>query len=321
MWSNLLRFVGEGITVRDLVAAVGLPKSQALSRLGGVERWRYVSVGPTRGGKREGYGSARGTKDDWLVRFTQDGERAASIWPDLPQVIEDRWRRRFGSASVDELIAALRDVDDDLGVALPEYLPVVSSTSGMALELPSVGERRTSAELPLVGLLAHALMAYTVEFEEASALSLPLSANVFRVLADEGTPVRDLPALTGLSKEAVTVSLTALGKTGYVVVEGAPASKRMTRLTPAGVKQQVENARLHASLEVRWKTRFGSALRASLAHVLDHPELGAGLRPHPGGWRASPPYRKHTEALIDDPRGTLPHYPMVLHRGGWPDGS
>jgi hypothetical protein len=25
--------------------------------------------------------------------------------------------------------------------------------------------------------------------------------------------------------------------------------------------------------------------------------------------------------MINDPSAGLPHYPMVLHRGGWPDGS
>ena len=43
MWSNLLRFVGDGITVDELVAAVGLPRRRVLSAIGGVERWRYVS--------------------------------------------------------------------------------------------------------------------------------------------------------------------------------------------------------------------------------------------------------------------------------------
>jgi hypothetical protein len=38
--------------------------------------------------------------------------------------------------------------------------------------------------------------------------------------------------------------------------------------------------------------------------------LFRGLEPHPGGWRES--VRKPD---------TLPHHPMVLHRGGYPDGS
>ena len=43
--------------------------------------------------------------------------------------------------------------------------------------------------------------------------------------------------------------------------------------------------------------------------------------PHPDGWRANPPYARLTQAMIADPAGALPHYPMVSHRGGYPDGS
>jgi hypothetical protein len=323
MWSNLLRFVGDGITVRELVAAVGLPKSSVLSRVGGVERWGYVSVGPSTR-KREGYGSARGVKDEWVVRLTPAGRRAAGIWPVLPAEIEARWRQRFGAAEIDELVGALRSVDEKIDARLPAYLPIVSSTRAMALELGHQKPQR-GVDLPLVVLLAHALMAYTLAFEEASALALPLSANVFRVLDGNGVPVRELPSLTGISKEAVAVSLTSLTKTDYAVVAGAPASKRTIRLTPAGEKLRTDQRRLHARIRKRWKTRFGTnvvePLRAALEHVLDHPELPSGLTPYPDGWRASKPYAHQTQALLADPRGRLPHCPMVLHRGGWPDGS
>jgi O-methyltransferase involved in polyketide biosynthesis len=54
--------------------------------------------------------------------------------------------------------------------------------------------------------------------------------------------------------------------------------------------------------------------------------LGAGFDtsafrlPWPPGTRC-PPYQRLTEAMIADPAGTLPHYPMVSHHGGYPDGS
>jgi hypothetical protein len=323
MWSNLLRFVGDGITVRELVAAVGLPESSVRSRLGGVERWGYVSVGPSTG-KREGYGSARGTNDEWKVRCTSAGERAAAIWPALPGEIEARWRERFGAAEIDELLGALRAVDERIDADLPEYLPIVSSTHAMALELGHQKPRQ-GTDLPLVALLAHALMAYTLDFEKDSALSLPLSANVFRVLDGDGVLVRELPSLTGISKEAVAVSLTSLAKTDYVIVEGAPASKRTIRLTPAGETLRTVHPRLHAGIGKRWATRFGTnvvePLRAVLERILDHPELPAGLTPYPGGWRASKPYARLTRGVLAEPRGRLPHCPVVLHRGGWPDGS
>ena len=316
MWSNLLRFVGDGATVGELVAAVGLPKRSALSRLGGVERWRYVSVGPA-AGKREGYGSARGTKDDWVVRFTPAGLHAAEIWPALPAEIEARWRERFGDQEVGALLDALRAVDEAIDTPLPEFLPVVSSTQAHALELPSVETRAATDDLSLITLLAHALMAYTIDFESGSPVSLPLSANVLRVLGEAAVPVRELPALTGVSKEAVEVSLTPLVKTEYVVVEGAPASKRTIRVTPAGAALQADQRHLHARIGKQWD----AGLRTSLEHILGHPHLSAGLQPYPAGWRASKPYAQQTGAVLADPRGALPHYPMVLHRGGWPDGS
>jgi DNA-binding MarR family transcriptional regulator len=315
MWSNHLRFVGDGITVGEWVAAIGLPKRNALSRLGGVERWRYVSVGPATG-KRDGYGSGRGTKDDWVVRFTPAGLRAAEIWPVLPAEIEARWRERFGADEIDALREALRAVAEAVETPLPEFLPVVSSTNAMALELPS-GEPLAASDLSLVTLIAHALLAYTIDFEDGSPVSLPLSANVLRVLDETGVSVSELPALTGVSKEAVEVSLTALKKTDYVVVEGAPASKRTVRVTPAGATLQADQRRLHARIEKRWD----AGLRTSLERILDHPDLATGLQPYPAGWRASKPYAQQTEAVLANPLGRLPHYPMVLHRGGWPDGS
>ncbi len=36
---------------------------------------------------------------------------------------------------------------------------------------------------------------------------------------------------------------------------------------------------------------------------------------------AGEPYLAQTAAMLEDPTRMLPHYPMVLHRGGWPDGS
>lgn len=72
-------------------------------------------------------------------------------------------------------------------------------------------------------------------------------------------------------------------------------------------------------IEERWRQRFGDAvvteLRLSLEPLVgdarshDTP-LFEGLEPYPGGWRA--PCGKPS---------ALPHYPMVLHRGGYPDGS
>ena len=71
--------------------------------------------------------------------------------------------------------------------------------------------------------------------------------------------------------------------------------------------------------EEGWQVRFGKdtirKLRESLGRLVGEPTtqlspLLQGLEPYPDGWRAS----------VRTP-DTLPHYPMVLHRGGFPDGS
>ena len=127
----------------ELVAAVGLPKPSVLSRVGGVERWGYVSVGRSTA-KRDGYGSASGVKDEWVVQLRPAGRRAAGIWPALPGEVEARWRERFGATEIDELVGALRAVDETITVELPQYLPIVSSAHGMALERSTVRWGRVS---------------------------------------------------------------------------------------------------------------------------------------------------------------------------------
>ena len=114
------------------------------------------------------------------------------------------------------------------------------------------------------------------------------------------------------------MALTFLAKTQFVAVEGTSAATKRARLTPKGQKAKRTVARLQADAAQRRETR---SLRPALECVLEHADLARGLEPHPGGWRAGKPYVARTEAILAEPRSALPHYPMVLHRGGWPDGS
>ena len=89
-------------------------------------------------------------------------------------------------------------------------------------------------------------------------------------------------------------------------------------LIPAVAAQQ-NYLTLTGDIERRWATRFGSevvrGLRSSLEAIVVTPELGGSplaeaYGPVPGTWRA--------DMKTPD---TLPHYPMVNHRGGFPDGA
>jgi hypothetical protein len=117
------------------------------------------------------------------------------------------------------------------------------------------------------------------------------------------------------------MALKFLAKTGHVAVEA-----KLARLTPKGRDAQETAPALHADIEKRWTGRFGARpvqrLRTASQVILDQRDaLSAGLVPPPAGWRATKPYLEQTNAVLADPTGRLPHYPMVLPRGGWPDGS
>jgi hypothetical protein len=316
MWSNFMRFVGDGITVGELPDATRIPKSRTLSTLGGMERWRYVFVSPRPTGpppksKRDGWGSARALRREWFVRPTDIGRKTQEIAPPLFGEIEERWERRFGAATVDELRRALAPVIGRLDVELPEYLPIVDSRNGMVAEIDQREGATTATRLSK--LLAQVLLAYTLDFERRSELSLPLAANFVRVLGKAGLDVRELPATAGVSGEATAMALNFLKKTGYVSVDA-----KLARLTGKGLEAQAAAHAVHAEVERGWKPQ---RLRKAIAGVLDQRRLAEGLHPYRDGWRARKRYVEQTNAVIDDPTGRLPHYPMVLHRGGWPDGS
>ena len=328
MWANFMRLVGDGITVGELPAAAGLQKARMLSTLGGMERWRYVVVGdpaeepPT--AKRDGWGSARGLCSDWIVRLTAAGRTAEELWRPLFEDIEGRWEERFGGDAVAELRGSLRAIDGQLGIELPEYLPILGSANGLAADIPP-RERRARVGDHLSALLC-------TSFSRTRSTSRQRRSCRFRrartssASSTRGAWPSGTFRSSGVPKEATSVALTALTKTGVVAAEGTTAATKLVRLTPKGRKAQEGSRPLHAEVEDRWATRLGAdavgRLRAALLGVLDQPErLSRGLEPSPDGWRATKRYLAHTRAMLDDPSTGLPHYPMVLYRGGWPDGS
>ena len=123
-------------------------------------------------------------------------------------------------------------------------------------------------------VLSQVLLAFTLDFERESAVSLAIAANALRVLTAGGIRIRELPYLTGVSKEALSMAAGILTRRSCAVTGPDPAASRgkVIRLTPRGQSAQDE-------------------------------------------------YLRQTTAVLNDPGAALPHYPMVLHRGGWPDGS
>ena len=324
MWADFMQFLpAAGVPLREVADLV------PLTNLAGLERWGYVTVGPDPADRRPAP-----PRRDHVVRPTRWGRQAQQIWAPLTGVISQRWRERFGAAAVDQLTTALPAVASPPADAWPPFLPV----SGVQPAGPGRGQPAVSAEhrvtsADLATLMARALMSFRAEFEPGSAVPLPVSANVLRVLSAGGVALREVPRRAGISKEAVSVSAGWLERQGYVVNEPDPAGGRgrHVRLTPRGAQAQEDYHRLADRIGSGWRARSGDGVIDGLAGALralyaqpdgqQQPLLGAGLVPYPDGWRAHPPYQRLTEAMIADPAGSLPHYPMVTHRGGYPDGS
>jgi len=307
MWANCLRHVpDEGITVAGMRAA-----ARTGTNLDGMRRWRYVTYTPDPGrGKRP--------RPDAIVRLTPGGQRSRQVWDGVPAEIEQRWRARFGAPAVDGLRAALAAVVAELDPRLPDCLPILHPGLFSEPDLPDGTTTSDPEALPLWALLSPTLLAFAAEFEDDPGRSLAISANLLRVLTEDGVRSRDVPALAGVSKAAVAFTMGPATKQGLVAEQPDPAGSRwkITRLTASGAQAQRAYADLTGVVEDRWRSRFGADRVAALCDALeplavgDPPPLFGGLTPYEDGWRAQV-----------KPPAVLPHYPMVLHRGGYPDGA
>jgi DNA-binding MarR family transcriptional regulator len=322
MWLRFLRFVpADGITVRELKRLTRSTDKELrtwLTRLG--KWWGYLVIEPGSSDR-----SSR-SFNDWVVRPTPGGQKALETWQSLTGIIEKRWHERFGQDVVESLQDSLNALVEKFDSGLPESLPILgydllSHVPDPERLKPPHDEMTGRTVYTLPTLLSKVLLAFAIEFESDSGLSLAISGNVTRTVSKEGVPVRDLARLAGLSKEAVAVSLGRLEEGGFIAIQPAsPGSRTKTvRLTTKGQVAQDTYRRLVVEIEQKWQPRFGRHVIDSLRKSLEQLDgdatasgspLFRGLEPYPDGWRAA----------VAKPE-VLPHYPMVLHRGGFPDGS
>jgi len=358
VWANLIRFIAaDGVSVRELTVHALASDERIKHQLGCLERWGFVVLRPAPKGersaargagdqpgekKRDGWGSGRGIRADWIVRLTAKGRKAKEIWPPLFEAIEQRWQMRFGDDRLSRLRESLQAMVSRLDVELPQGL---ADPSQLALPLPARITQATAA-LPLPTLLSQLLQAFAIEFDRESPAPLALCANVLRVLKEKPAPVSALSRLTGTSPETSDIGWQLKR---YVVVETDPTQRRgkVVRLSPLGATAQRTYHRLVDQIEQCWKEKFGAAamgrLRESLTaifsvHKGDQLAMSAGLIPPPGVVRSgaqAPALGRQTigvaarqrmrdlvvqtEAFVSDPVSTLPHYPLWdMNRGFGP---
>jgi hypothetical protein len=358
VWTNLMRFLPEGaLSVRDLATKALTPEKVMKFELGCLERWGFVVLKPdstddrpvpTRAHaqssreRRDGWGSGRGVRANWLVQLTSKGRTASGIWPPLFGEIERRWETRFGKDEINRLRHTLQGIADQLEVELPHGLPGGWEETA---ELPP-RVRRGKGRLSLPTLLSQLLLTFRLEFDRASPVPLVHCANTLRILSEKPIRLAEIPRLTGGSPETTDIGWQIKP---YVVVEPDPTASRgkVVRLSPRGLTAQQTYQRLIWEIEKRWEARFGKAeigrLRESLEGFLDRrsgdvPALLEGLLPPQGTVRAgdqAPALGRRdvgtaarqrirdlvtqTETFVRDPQGALPHYPLWdMNRGFGP---
>lgn len=335
MWENCMRHIGDGDMTKARVEAL----ARTTTNWDGMRRWGYIRLveGDRSPSNRSGI----------MIRATSAGKKAQAAWRPLTAEISQRWHIRFGADTIHSLTSALQEIDHAIGLPLPDCLPILGyglftrikdhppgRQSHRAAQPPNLsaaqpshrasagppqdpGARPTDHSLPT--LLSRVLLAFALEYEQHDGLSLAISANILRVLTADGIPLRDIVRLAGVSAASVSMAMGILRK-GWVI-EGPNASGRgkAVGLTDKGFAAQSLYAKRAEEIEKRWEKIYGAGLikvvRSSLETLVgnglaDRSPLFRGINPYPDGWRAKIPKPE-----------ILPHFPMILHRGGFPDGS
>lgn len=305
LWLKLVRFVpDEGITIREFKRSAGLTTAELRIWLARISKWwRIVSV----------HKQDDAAPGDWIVRPTAGGRECIAVWRPLAGIIEARWEQRFGNETIATLRSSLRGTIRQFDRDFPDYLPILGFHLVTDDRCPAPG---APANQTLAGLLSQVLLAYAVEFERKSEQSLACSANILRLLTTSGVLVRDLPRLSGVSKEAVALAVDRIQRRAWGRLQRQGRLKLVV-LTPEGGNAKRRYHEVLNAIEGRWADAFGEPLehlRATLERLAGDGSpaspLFSGLNPSPENWRAAVPRPE-----------VLPHYPMVLHRGGYPDGS
>jgi DNA-binding MarR family transcriptional regulator len=306
MYWNCMRYVdAEGITLGELKRL-----ARTDTNLQGMVRWRYVTIEP----------KCEKADRERMIRATVSGLQAREVWTPLFGEVEERWAARFGQPLVAEIRERLTYLGSRFEYDLPDSMPILHY--GFQTVLAGLEKKHGSSRCArsLDTLFKWPLIALALRFEHNFPISLPLYANALRLVPPQGIPVSELPKAAGVSKEGIAMATGFIERHGYGQVVTDPGGRlKIVTLTAKG-KEVKEDARSRlAKIEGGWRERFGEdtidGLKTALYRITGDgaaatSPLFEGLKPNPTNWRANirPPF-------------CLPNYPLVLHRGGYPDGS
>jgi DNA-binding MarR family transcriptional regulator len=271
MWSNVLQYVSEeGVDLGTFWRTARISKRAVRAAIHAVERYGYVVVE-----------SDAANEKRKLVRLTEGGRNTRDAMLRLFDVVDARWRKRFGPRTIDGLRRSLEALVGRLELELPHY------PTGYGAADPSVGRGGQDwkavprepgsdvSQLPLSALLSQALMAFSLDFE-ASGMSHALAANVLRLVGTDGRPLDELPHATHIA---------GLERHGVIRLEPDPGNTKRTivRLTARGRAARDGYPQVIERIEREWRGRYGAdaidAVRAALERIVA--DLDDDLPHHP----------------------------------------
>lgn len=268
VWANLLRVIPDGgISLTDLPPAARISRRAMKTWL----KYGWVEVDAS-------------TPSAKVVKPTEMGRRARDRWGDLVATTEKRWSRRVRGTRA--LRAALEALVGRFDFELPHYPMTYGTSDPSAIgggwvparagppRVPAHGMDwvpvvRNGAEsatgLPLSALLSQALMAFTIDYEEAR-FPMAVAAILSRAMASESVPLSSVPGVLGIDGSGKS----GLERHGIVQVTGKGTAREAT-LTKVG--QWICDNHSGAVMDVTrsWRERYGEdvvdRLMTSLAEV------------------------------------------------------
>lgn len=296
-WANALKHVDAvGMTVGSLVDRALIADRYLQGSNPGLVRWGYLRLEP-------GPTSSKKLDHDWTVVPTRDGLLAQRTWAPLPEEVDARWVERW--PEVEALRKPLERVVATADRELPDHLPVNGHRQAR-VAFPHRPPRPT-ANLDVGTLLAKALLLFTLEAETNSPVALVHSANLLRVLADGPVHQRDLPRAMGVAKETAAVITRQVQRDGALTI----STSKEASITDAGRRALAAADAAVAAVEADWPRELRARLEPLVGDgTVDGSALAEAIRPPERTWRDRRPSPM-----------TLPHHPVISHRGGYPDGS
>lgn len=89
-------------------------------RISPAQRWGYVVVAPD-----PDHARTKPPRSNWVIRATLKGRKAQEVWRPLFDMIEKRWRERFGGGEIEQLRESLGALIGQITVELPDCLSIL----------------------------------------------------------------------------------------------------------------------------------------------------------------------------------------------------